>query len=173
MEEVFGTFKSGLQAVRGQRDVLLILARFRYRGYNAVTSRDFSEHLLEKLLLPIFREDSEVQGLHSLLIVRKHKSLEVGALSDFEEFALQRLSAEVPESTRVPADGFRRLEITPFLTKQLEHHLDEFTEFIESDGMEGARKIIRNLVQSDSWRPNELNVMLGPVEALTKLPGRP
>jgi hypothetical protein len=173
MEDVFRTFKSGLQLVRGQRDVLLILARFRYRGQNAVTSRDFSEHLLEKLLLPIAAEDSEVAGLHALLIVRRHQGLEVGQPSDFDEFALQRLSAEVQESTRVPTDGFRRLRIAEFAKDQLEHHLDEFTEFIEDEGMEGARKVIRMLVQNPSWRPNQLNVMLGAVEALTRLaPGQ-
>jgi hypothetical protein len=156
--------------------VLLVLARFRQRGLNAVTSRDFGENILQKLLIPIASDppDPDVAGLHALLIVRQHQGLEVGQPSDFDEYALQRLSPELQESTRTPADGFRRFKVAEFSKEQLEHHFDEFTEFIDDPAMDGLRVVIRTLVQSASWRPNQLNVVQDSVVALSKLqPRRP
>ena len=156
MDDAFRTFKSGLQGARGARDVLLILARFRGRGLNAVSSRDFSENILEKLLLPIVNDDPDVAGVHALLIVRRHQNLEVGQPSDFDEFALQRLSSEVPERTRVPADGFRRLQVGEFSKQDLEHHFDEFAEFIDDPAVQYLRLYFGTRVKTPSWLPAEL-----------------
>jgi hypothetical protein len=157
IDDVFRTFKSGLQQARGGRDVLLILARFRGRGQNAVTSRDFSENILQKLLLPIANDDPDVAGFHALLIVRRHQSVDVrGQESDFDEFALQRVSWEVPERTRVPADGFRRLQIGEFSKQDLEHHFDEFAEFIDDPAVQYLRLYFGTRVKNPSWPPAEL-----------------
>lgn len=170
MEDVFRAFKSGMQKARGQRDVLLILARFRFPQRQSVTSRDFGEFLLGKLLLPLVEEpdNPEIAGLHALLIVRHLKGLESGEPSDFDEYALQRLSAEVEERNRVPAEGFRRLKVSEFSREHLEHHFDEFSEFIDGPAVDGLRMYIRAVVNDPLWRPRELNRVQDQIAELSR-----
>jgi hypothetical protein len=159
IEEVFRTFKVGFQSARNGRNVLLVLGRFRENGSPTVSSEDFREHLLEKLLLPIQdidRQDPDVAGLHSLLLVRQHNNLLTGQPSDLDEFALARVSIDVPESTRVPADGFRRLTIREFSRDDVDRYFDEFAEFSQNILVEALRTYIKNDLDLTTWSPAKL-----------------
>ncbi len=170
IEEVFRTFKAGLQQERKGRPVLLVLGRFRSIGQNWVTSEDFREHLLEKLLLPITAvdpEDPDVAGVHALLVVRRHVGLETGQPADVDEFALQRVSAVVAdESSRVPAEGFRRVKVTRIAKGELDRCFDEFIEFSDSTAATHLRIAISHMVRDDSWAPKDLNIFQDAVNAL-------
>ncbi|MBA2355474.1 MAG: CHAT domain-containing protein [Acidobacteria bacterium] len=171
IEEVVRTFKAGLQEARRNRPVLLILGRFRSLGQNWVTSEDFREHLLEKLLLPIASvepEDPEVSGLHALLVVRQHSGVETGQPADFDEFALQRVSAAVPdESRRLPGEGFRRVRVAGIRKTELDSCFDEFTDFRDHPMVTHLRMAFTLMVQQDSWLPSELNAFQ---DAVKKIP---
>jgi hypothetical protein len=148
-----------LQSVRQRRSVLLVLGRFRETGLARVSSQDFREHLLEKLLLPIQATDPpdpEVAGIHSLLIVRQHHDLVTGQPSDLDEFALTRVSYNVPENTRVPAEGFRRLTIREFSRDDIDRYFDEFAEFAKNDAVESLRTFIKAVVNQPTWSPQVL-----------------
>lgn len=134
MDDVLRTFKAGLQGYRNDRKVLLVLGRFRERGKSCVSSTDFREHLLEKLLLPIRSVepvDPETAGIYGLLIVREHP--ESGQTLDFDEFGLDRLSDNIPELIRKPVNGFMRLSVGEFARDEVDRHFDEFTQFTEGD----------------------------------------
>jgi hypothetical protein len=160
IDEVFRTFKAGFQSVRGGRNVLLVLGRFREVGLPTVGSRDFCEQLLEKLLLPIQATDpidADVEGLHALLVVRTYNSMVSGLPRDFDEYSLNRLSLDVPdESTRQPSDGFRRLTVREFPTDDLDRYFDEFADFTQNPGIEGLRTLMKFVVQQPTWSPAKL-----------------
>jgi hypothetical protein len=177
-EEVFRTFKQGLQSARqtedGKRNVLLVLERFRKKDKSWVASQDFQSQLLEKLLLPIRQvdpADPEVDGVYALLIVRTHNDVAAGGQSeDFEEFSLGRLSRTVPdERARVPADGFRRLTVGLFKGDHFDNHFDEFADFRTSRILDALRDALRDDVSGTSWSPAALDDYERPImRALSK-----
>jgi len=156
VDEVFGTFKEGLQRVRGEKDVLLVLGRFREITSPSVSSQDFREHLLERILLPIRAADTDVAGVCALLLVRRHSDVGPQQPRDFDEFALARLSDNVDEGGRRPSDGFRRITLKPFAPEEVDRHFDEFSEFTENDGVNGLRLYVKYLVKNAAWSPNQL-----------------
>jgi hypothetical protein len=173
-EEVFRTFKKGLQSARQGRNVLLVLERFRKKDGSGVQSQDFQNQLLEKLLLPIRMvdpPDPEVDGVYVLLIVRTHNDVAAGGQSeDLEEFSLVRLSYSVPdERARVPADGFRRLKVSMFKGEQFDNHFDEFADFQTSKSLVSLREAFRDDVSGNLWSPTMLDDYERPiVRALSK-----
>jgi hypothetical protein len=171
IERVFHTFKASLQSARQEKPVLLVLGRFRQRDFAWVSREDFREHLMAKLLSPIQANDPEVQGVHALLIARRHNDLPTGLPNDFDEFALQQLSMQVDETHQTPADGFRRHRVEEFARDQLENYLDEFAEFSTAAGLEGARVFMRAVVTGARWSPTELRNIELMTERLVKAGG--
>jgi hypothetical protein len=157
IEEVFRTFKAGFQSYRNGRNVLFILGRLRAGNKLTVSSQDFRENLLEKLLLPIRGTDAEnpeVAGFHALLIVRTQTDAQASSQpSDLDEFALERLSLSVPEETRTPAEGFRRHSISQFDAADVDRHFDEFSEFVTNTGTDVLRDWVKFAIEQRAWSP--------------------
>jgi hypothetical protein len=166
IDEAFRTFKAGFQSVRQGKNVLFVLGRFREDGRPMVSSQDFREHLLEKLLRPIQAADPpdpEVEGFYSLLIVRQHHNPATGQSSDLDEFSLEQISYAVPdESTRLPVEGFRRLTIREFSKDNIDRYLDEFAEFAEfakNRAVDGLRTYVKAVVSQPTWSPQVLKII--------------
>jgi hypothetical protein len=176
VDEAFNAFKRGLRNARQEhkQKVLLVLDRFRENGRATVSSKDFRENLLEKLFLPIQAagpQHADLDDVRALLIVRTHTNLATGQQADFDEFALARLSTEVPEQSRQPEDGFRRHRLTEFERAQLDNVFDEFIDFAEGTVMDNLRLVMRGLVQNATWSPSDLNQLEAIVVNAQKLPG--
>jgi CHAT domain len=172
--EVFEAFKNGLQRMRQGQPVVLVLERFRQQGRTWVSADGFRE-LLSKLLLPI-RDgvDGNVQGVHALLVARRHENL-TGVKDDFEEFGLKLLSDRLDdETTRILANGFRQLTVEEFASEQIGRYVDEFSDFTNDDDIRDVcNKFLRKRANGGlSWSPSELQMLEPVYEAMGGTKGK-
>lgn len=153
VQDVFATFKKGLQSVLQRRagsKALLIVDRFRQKsGMATVAPPDFREGIQKHLLLPLqeisqeVSTDSDLDGVYVLMVVRKYTGLGAGELSDEEEYGLAQLSTSV----------FKRRAVIGFRKDQIDNLFDEFSEF-SPDPLAGAvRNVLRLSVKTETWSP--------------------
>jgi hypothetical protein len=144
-EKVFAAFKRGLQEVRGERKVLLVLDRLRRHesGWSSVSQADFQQGLLEQLLLPIQTGAAETEGVYILLIAREFPNAN-GQPADADEFGLTMLN------------DFFSIALQPLSIEALENVMDEFMNFQANEGLSGLRLAIKAHLKSPVWRPGDL-----------------
>jgi hypothetical protein len=151
---VFDTFKQGLKLSRGTSRVLLIIDEFRNDASGkGVPASDFLQGLMEQLLLPIQKGDSELDGVYALLVARRYTGREAGEVLDEDEFGLARLNL------------FLRHPVRDFQATQADIVFDEFSDFQRSQASDALRQYFS--VQAGTCAGHKILEMIErPVESL-------